>query len=889
MKKKCRVYKELPKAQFSKGKTALRVEPLDYNYYVSGHRQPGIQEGDPRFGLGLEHTFSSPGLSRNLFKSATLGLHAGLPYEKQTGTSLHATGQFKAKPKTIPGTPFTIEPMFQGRAGYDPNRGLNASWHGLLKGSFGNYGYRPDWESNLKSGEWRGYVGAGYGNEARNIDQYFTKPSRESEKYVDPEKRFSVTPGILEGGFFWNPTNRDGVSLGVKGGVRGSLIENKGKGIFPYANVSLKSNLDWNNINKAYDSVADKVKDLFTFDTSRRSTPKVFKAGGENNMPFNQLSQGSGSKPEGSSYLQGFIGTMQQNIQNFQTDGPIADSIDILNYASESLPEFKKSGSKKKWIQGAVKQMKNKGTVGAFTQYCGGKVTAECIERGLNSPDKTVQKRARFAKAMRNLQAGGEVFDTYKTGGSKGPCWKNYKMVGMKNKGGRQVPNCVPKKEIGGNLQNYQINGGVPWPTVQTQSTGVSWPTVGQGLSTGYKNSSKPWLFENTVQNPPAFDAQAYNYIINNQGSYDIQGGFQNALKTAMKDWSHNQYYAPKGVPEDAIITGYEPGMGKKTSKLYYFDPANPKQPNTNITAQQNITSHPLQGTPTYDANQAYFPPTIYKFSGSTPKAQNSKDVDDSFGVVMYDPENPKTPMRYMHKGALGVLGVKDGKYYEVKNVTWWPNDTIYYSADEYEQRVKDIISKANRPMKFKGFTLDKKRRGGNISAFNDGYVPKAQASAFLPGQGMYDTNQLLDNPLWNPNWGQNVMNTWRANSDELELEKVDDGRVERAVANFYTPAAYATANFFNRDERQLAKQMLDFNRSTEESTAVSLAERGQHEVNRNPFTPGLMPHRLRGSAGGFEVPIATAQFGLSVGDVGEYSDEDLQALIDAGYEFEYI
>ena len=27
----------------------------------------------------------------------------------------------------------------------------------------------------------------------------------------------------------------------------------------------------------------------------------------------------------------------------------------------------------------------------------------------------------------------------------KTPCWKNYKMVGTKKKGGRTVPNCVPK------------------------------------------------------------------------------------------------------------------------------------------------------------------------------------------------------------------------------------------------------------------------------------------------------------------------------------------------------------------------------------------------------------------------------------------------------------
>ena len=27
----------------------------------------------------------------------------------------------------------------------------------------------------------------------------------------------------------------------------------------------------------------------------------------------------------------------------------------------------------------------------------------------------------------------------------KGPCWKGYEMIGMKTKGGRKVPNCVPK------------------------------------------------------------------------------------------------------------------------------------------------------------------------------------------------------------------------------------------------------------------------------------------------------------------------------------------------------------------------------------------------------------------------------------------------------------
>ena len=32
-------------------------------------------------------------------------------------------------------------------------------------------------------------------------------------------------------------------------------------------------------------------------------------------------------------------------------------------------------------------------------------------------------------------------------GGKKDPCWKGYEMVGKKMKGGREVPNCVPKED----------------------------------------------------------------------------------------------------------------------------------------------------------------------------------------------------------------------------------------------------------------------------------------------------------------------------------------------------------------------------------------------------------------------------------------------------------
>lgn len=64
------------------------------------------------------------------------------------------------------------------------------------------------------------------------------------------------------------------------------------------------------------------------------------------------------------------------------------------------------------WIKKASDRMEKKGTKGAFTEYCGGTVTDDCIERGLKSSNPTTRKRAGFAKAMRSIakkQFGGDV------------------------------------------------------------------------------------------------------------------------------------------------------------------------------------------------------------------------------------------------------------------------------------------------------------------------------------------------------------------------------------------------------------------------------------------------------------------------------------------------
>ena len=63
--------------------------------------------------------------------------------------------------------------------------------------------------------------------------------------------------------------------------------------------------------------------------------------------------------------------------------------------ATEDVPELKGGGKNKKKIY--IKPSKR----GSFTKWCGGKVTGECIARGLKSKDKRIKMKAVFAKNSR--------------------------------------------------------------------------------------------------------------------------------------------------------------------------------------------------------------------------------------------------------------------------------------------------------------------------------------------------------------------------------------------------------------------------------------------------------------------------------------------------------
>ena len=58
------------------------------------------------------------------------------------------------------------------------------------------------------------------------------------------------------------------------------------------------------------------------------------------------------------------------------------------------------------------------------------------------------------------------------------PCWKGYEMVGMKKKGSRQVPNCVPLDTKHGEAESESLSNGRIIPT-KTRRPFIFGPSAG--------------------------------------------------------------------------------------------------------------------------------------------------------------------------------------------------------------------------------------------------------------------------------------------------------------------------------------------------------------------------------------------------------------------------
>ena len=62
-----------------------------------------------------------------------------------------------------------------------------------------------------------------------------------------------------------------------------------------------------------------------------------------------------------------------------------------------------------------------------------------------HSDDENMQLLKRLAELIQYYS--GDVNESEELNEKENPCWDGYEMVGMKDKDGKSVPNCVPIKE----------------------------------------------------------------------------------------------------------------------------------------------------------------------------------------------------------------------------------------------------------------------------------------------------------------------------------------------------------------------------------------------------------------------------------------------------------
>ena len=87
--------------------------------------------------------------------------------------------------------------------------------------------------------------------------------------------------------------------------------------------------------------------------------------------------------------------------------------------------------------------------VGQIAGIVASKVAGKVVDKVMDKGGSPFQGNA-FGKAMQETGGDYEAAKAKLESGSpfkkKGPCWSGYEMIGMKNKNGKKVPNCVPKK-----------------------------------------------------------------------------------------------------------------------------------------------------------------------------------------------------------------------------------------------------------------------------------------------------------------------------------------------------------------------------------------------------------------------------------------------------------
>jgi hypothetical protein len=167
----------------------------------------------------------------------------------------------------------------------------------------------------------------------------------------------------------------------------------------------------------------------------------------------------------------------------------------------------------------------------------------------------------------------------------KDPCWKGYKQIGMKDKGGRQVPNCVPKEE-------YE-------------------DLVGQLVSEGYEDEQVREILEAIEEGMEVvFEENGYSIISEETLDEDAQF-FEEVEMVA--DWLHTEgvienedqfFDLMEDLSEEEIQELYDVVMEATAMAKRGYDETKLRQRAGGGEAADRATS--LENRPTYgDANKA--------------------------------------------------------------------------------------------------------------------------------------------------------------------------------------------------------------------------------------------------------------------------------------------
>lgn len=609
------------------------------------------------------------------------------------------------------------------------------------------------------------------------------------------------------------------------------------------------------------------------------------------------MTQDSSTQSVPQQRLQKFVGSVNQASQNYMEDEEIADQVAIMKAIGQEVPQFKEGGAKN-WIQKANKSMKRRGTVGKFTEYCGGKVTADCIERGLNSPDPKVRKRAAFAKSMRS----------------------------------------IAHKQYGGVVEDMPMMDGM----LPMYAQAGQFPQVGSSLY-----GSEDLLNPNA--NTDIFKANLY-YNQDRSAEYRKKG--MDTLKRSAYDYSSmptryklnddvNLFDDPNIQLDQLDITGYKPGKGGKTSTLSVRATGTPKEP--------EVPESPI--VQDLDGNETSVRPDDWQNSYYNPQPAGPS------GVSMGMPETPRSFDDYLKTLDPNSMNMRDRralknymmKYGGVRKaqagysepmigapVITEPVDTEFemdqagtlqdmpskyvnkfhhyapYASPEEQyymtmgDRLRNFFT-PNAPRAKQTFDLTEQFAYG-------GYLPKAQLG--LDG-ALYPGTQSAAQPYVNPLTGESSAMVLNPESGSYEMTSTSQLGFERNQPNliddrvvsekdltlekqsrFKTwmeeqPFGAANAALGLEDlvigvgrgsEAALAQDQLYRAMDPTNKYKAQEATRGDYTFNY-PLGPHLMPDKY--TRWGDDTKVA--RDGMAVGDELELSEEEIAELLRQGYQLEYV